>query len=137
MLRVFILSLCKKNNGGGGDILELATRRRQTQIFKTSRKAKITYEFLFQGSDALQTYPTPLHPCHLLLQRCIFAGEQLGLAFQLLPPGTLTGELRLEGVERLPQRRLLFLLPPDVGGLGAVRGFICVVAAQRWLSASI
>ncbi|KAA8581376.1 hypothetical protein FQN60_002957 [Etheostoma spectabile] len=48
-----------------------------------------------------ETYLAALHPRQLLLQRCIFTGEQLGRSLQLLPPSALTGELSLEAAERL------------------------------------
>lgn len=81
------------------------------------------------------TYPTCVHPCQLLLQSFIFSGEQLGLSLRLFPPSALSGELSLEAAERLSERRLLLLVPREVGGFAAVRGSIglIVVPAQRQL----
>ena len=81
------------------------------------------------------TYPTRVHPCQLLLQSFILSGEQLGRPLRLLPPSALSGELSLEAAERLPERRLLLLVPREVGGFAAVRGSIglIVVPAQRQL----
>lgn len=151
-----ILKFCSEYTttdcGHGWDALQVPTNTEQWSSLPTccaikapsmplsrcgNEKFQIFFVFLMHvcstnTSKTCHTYPIPFHPCHLVLQRCVFTSEQLGLTLRLLPPSALTGELSLQGAERLSQWRLLLLTPGNVRHLGTVWGSVWVVliAAQ-------